>query len=749
MRNLSVFIRLLYQFNQRIEWQKVNNLIKNDISCRIAYATHLYPRPKGRGFTFDVIKKAQMAPFYWTYLFTVLTICIISNSAKLFTLKQLSHFKVKIFDFTVTKKCYADACTELEDVARLQPLQHGMSNKACAEIHLKYNAGQTSIEETDMPQYKAPLRDMQFVLHELLNAEDHYAKLPAFQENVSRELVDQYLEAAADFCENELSPLNQVGDREGCTWNDGVVTTPTGFKEAYQKYIELGFPSLSAEEQYGGQGLPVSLGNVISEMVGTANWAWGMYPGLSHGAVRTLEHHGSDEQKATYLPKLVSGEWTGTMCLTESHAGSDLGIIRTKAEPQADGSYAISGEKIFISAGEHDMAENIVHIVLARLPGAPKGTKGISLFIVPKFNLNADGSLGERNGVRCGSIEHKMGIHGNATCVINFDNAKGFLIGPENRGLNCMFTFMNTARIGTAIQGLSASEGSFQGALAYAKDRLAMRSLSGPKAPEKEADPIIVHPAVRNMLLTQKAFAEGGRALVYLLSLHADIVEQGATEEERKFSDNILSLLTPIAKAFLTETGSESAKHGVQVFGGHGFISEHGMEQIVRDTRISCLYEGTTEIQAIDLLGRKVLGTQGAMLKDFTKIIHKFAEANKDNAAMQEFVEPLAALNKEWGDLTMQIGMRAMQNPEEVGAAAVDYMYFSGYVTLAYLWARMALVAQEALAAGTTDVDFYNAKVATARFYFKKILPRVRSHVDVIATGVEPLFALDAEHFAF
>ena len=430
-------------------------------------------------------------------------------------------------------------------------------------------------------------------------------------------------------------------------------------------------------------------------------------------------------------------------------AGSDLGIIRTKAEPQADGSYAISGEKIFISAGEHDMAENIVHIVLARLPGAPKGTKGISLFIVPKFNVNADGSLGERNAVRCGSIEHKMGIHGNATCVINFDNAKGFLIGPENRGLNCMFTFMNTARIGTAVQGLAASEGSFQGALAYAKDRVAMRSLSGPKAPEKEADPIIVHPAVRNMLLTQKAFAEGGRALVHLLSLHADIVEQGATEEDRKFSDNILSLLTPIAKAFLTETGYESANHGVQIFGGHGFISEHGMEQIVRDTRIACLYEGTTEIQALDLLGRKVLGTQGAMLKDFTKIIHKFAEANKDNAAMQEFVEPLAALNKEWGDLTMQIGMRAMQNPEEVGAAAVDYMYFSGYVTLAYLWARMALVAQEALAAGTTDVDFYNAKVTTARFYFKKILPRVRSHVDVIATGVEPLMSLDAEHFAF
>ena len=600
-----------------------------------------------------------------------------------------------------------------------------------------------------MPQYKAPLRDMQFVLHELLNDEEHYAKLPAFQDTVSRELVDQYLEAAADFCENELSPLNQIGDREGCTWKDGVVTTPTGFKQAYQKYIELGFPSLAAAEQYGGQALPNSLGITISEMVGTANWSWGMYPGLSHGAVRTLEHHGSQQQKDAYLPNLVSGIWTGTMCLTESHAGSDLGIIRAKAEPNADGSYAISGEKIFISAGEHDMADNIIHIVLARLPNAPKGTKGISLFIVPKFNLNVDGSIGERNAVHCGSIEHKMGIHGNATCVINFDNAKGYLIGAENRGLNCMFTFMNTARIGTAVQGLAASEASFQGALTYAKDRLAMRSLSGVKAPEKDADPIIVHPAVRNMLLTQKAFAEGGRALVYLLAQYADIVEHGSTEEERKAADNLLSLLTPIAKAFLTETGSESAKHGVQVFGGHGFISEHGMEQIVRDTRISCLYEGTTEIQALDLLGRKVLSPQSTMLKDFTQIIQQFTEANKDNAAMQEFVQPLAALNQEWGELTLRIAERATKNPDEVGAAAVDYLYFSGYLTLAYLWARMAWVAQQTLAAGTTEVDFYNAKVTTARFYFKKILPRVRSHVDVIAGGVEPLLALDAEHFAF
>lgn len=599
-----------------------------------------------------------------------------------------------------------------------------------------------------MPQYKAPLRDIQFVMHELLNAEEHYNKISAYA-GTNRELIDGIFEAAADFCENELSPINHSGDQEGCHYDDGVVTTPKGFKEAYQKYIELGYPSLSVPVEHGGQGLPGSIGNAVSEMVGTANWSWGMYPGLSHGAVRTIEHHGSEDQKRLYLTKLVEGTWTGTMCLTESHAGSDLGIIRTKAEPNADGSYAITGEKIFISAGEHDMAENIVHIVLARLPGAPKGTKGISLFIVPKFNVNEDGSVGERNTVRCASIEHKMGIHGNATCVMTFDGAKGFLIGPENRGLNCMFTFMNTARIGTAVQGLAASEGAFQGALWYAKDRLAMRSLSGPKNPEKEADPIIVHPAVRNMLLTQKAFAEGGRALVYFLSQFADIVEAGDSEEERKYADNILSLLTPIAKAFLTETGSESAKHGVQVYGGHGFITEHGMEQIVRDTRIACLYEGTTEIQALDLLGRKVLQTQGALLKDFTKIIHKFVEANKDNADMAEFTAPLAALNKEWGDLTMQIGMKAMQNPDEVGAAAVDYLYFSGYVTLAYLWARMALLAQQKIAAGTTEGDFYKAKIITAQFYFKKLLPRTRSHVDVIATGVAPLFALDAEHFAF
>ncbi|MES2917553.1 MAG: acyl-CoA dehydrogenase C-terminal domain-containing protein [Pseudomonadota bacterium] len=592
-------------------------------------------------------------------------------------------------------------------------------------------------------QYKAPIRDMQFVLHEMLEVEKHYQSIPAFADT-NRELVDSVLEAVAQFAEGELSPVNQSGDEEGCTWNDGEVTTPKGFKEAYAKFVELGFGALAAPVAYGGQGLPPSLGIAVSEMTGTANWSWSMYPGLSHGAINTLEAHGTEEQKQVYLTKLIEGSWTGTMCLTESHAGSDLGIIRTKAEPKADGSYAVTGTKIFISAGEHDMAENIVHIVLARLPDAPKGTKGISLFIVPKFLPN-----GERNGVKCGSIEHKMGIKASATCVMNFDGATGFLIGPPNKGLNCMFTFMNTARVGTALQGVCAAEGSFQGALAYAKDRLAMRSLSGPKAPEKEADPIIVHPAVRNMLMTQKAFAEAGRAMVYWLSTQTDIVHSAESEEARKTADDLMSFLTPIAKAFLTEAGLEAANHGVQVYGGHGFIREWGMEQIVRDTRIACLYEGTTEIQSLDLLGRKVLQTQGAMLRGFTKYIHKFCQANEGNAAMAEFTGPLTALNKEWGDLTMRIGMKAMQNPDEAGAAAVDYMYYSGYVTMGYLWAWMAKVAQDKLAAGTTEEAFYQAKIKTAQFYFKKILPRTKSHVDVIDTGLETLMAVDAEHFAF
>lgn len=599
-----------------------------------------------------------------------------------------------------------------------------------------------------MPEYKAPTRDIQFVLHELLNVEEHYKTLRG-DEEVNRELIDAIVDEGAKFCENELAPINRGGDEEGCKFDNGNVITPPGFKEAYQKYVEGGWPALAAAEAHGGQGLPNSLGVVMSELTGTANWSWGMYPGLSHGAVKTIEQHGTPEQKELYLTRLISGEWTGTMCLTEPQCGTDLGILRTKAEPNADGSYAITGTKIFISAGDHDFVDNIVHIVLARLPDAPQGTKGISLFIVPKVNVNEDGTLAEANGVSCGSLEHKMGIHGNATCVMNFENARGFLIGPPNRGLNCMFTFMNTARVGTALQGLAAAEGSFQGALAYAKERLAMRSLSGPKEPEKEADPIIVHPDVRRMLLTQKAFAEGGRALAYYLACHSDVVEQGTDEDAKKASDDMMAFLTPIAKAFMTETGFEAANQGVQVFGGHGFIREWGMEQIVRDTRISMLYEGTTGVQALDLLGRKVMLTQGALLKNFTKLIHKFCVDSEGDESLKEFVGPLAELNKEWGDVTTQIGMRAMQNQDEVGAASVDYLMYSGYVTFAYFWALMAKVAQDKLAAGTTEEGFYTAKLQTARFYYKRILPRTKSHAACIAGGVAPLMDMDVENFGF
>ncbi|WP_165855454.1 acyl-CoA dehydrogenase C-terminal domain-containing protein [Marinobacter sp. JSM 1782161] len=599
-----------------------------------------------------------------------------------------------------------------------------------------------------MPEYKAPLRDIKFVMSELLDSEQHYANLEG-AEDATPDMVDAIIQEGSKFCEQVLSPLNQVGDQEGCTWSEDGVKTPTGFKEAYQQYVEGGWPSMTADPNYGGQGLPSSIGIVMSEMVGTSNWSWGMYPGLSHGAINTIEQHGSDEQKDVYLTKLTSGEWTGTMCLTEPHCGSDLGILRSKAEPNADGSYNITGTKIFISAGEHDMAENIVHIVLARLPGAPEGTKGISLFIVPKFLPSEDGSVGERNAVSCGSLEHKMGIHGNATCVMNFDGAQGWLIGPENKGLNCMFTFMNTARIGTAIQGLGAAELGFQGSLAYAKERLAMRSLNGAKNPDGPADPIIVHPDVRRMLLTQKSVAEAARALIYLAAQQADIVHQGKTEEERKAADAMLGFLTPIAKAFLTEIGYESANLGMQVFGGHGFISEWGMEQNVRDARIGMIYEGTTGIQALDLLGRKVLMSQGESLKGFTKQVHVFCKENADNEQLKEFVEPLQALNKEWGDLTMKVGMTAMKNRDEVGAASVDYLMYSGYAVFAYLWARMAKVALDAMAEGTSEEAFYTAKVQTARFYFKRLLPRTKGHAESMLAGADSLMDMPEDNFAF
>ncbi|MDG1944565.1 MAG: acyl-CoA dehydrogenase C-terminal domain-containing protein [Halioglobus sp.] len=595
-----------------------------------------------------------------------------------------------------------------------------------------------------MTDYKAPVRDMRFVINEVLESGKLYQTLPRFEE-ATEDLMNAILEEGARFAENVLAPLNRNGDEEGCHWAAEGVTTPEGFKAAYRQYVDNGWPALAADAEHGGQGMPSMLGIVVTEMAGTANWSWNMYPGLSHGAVNTVETHGDAGQKKKYLTKLVSGEWTGTMCLTESQCGSDLGLLRTKAEPQSDGSYSITGTKIFISAGEHDLTENIVHIVLARLPDAPAGTKGISLFIVPKFNVNEDGSLGERNAVHCASIEEKMGIHGNATAVLNFDGAKGFLIAEPNRGLNAMFTFMNVARIGTAIQGLAHAELSFQGALSYARDRLAMRSLTGPKNPDGPADPIIVHPDVRRMLLTQKAFAEGSRALLYFLAQQGDIMVAG-TEEQAKAADDLMSLLTPIGKAFVTEVGFEAANHGVQVFGGHGFIREWGMEQIVRDARIATLYEGTTGIQALDLIGRKVLGSGGKLLVGFTDIISAFCDAYS-GTEHAEFVEPLRAAKDEWTEVSMKIGEAAMGDANEAGAAAVDYIMYSGYITLAYFWARMAVVAQEKIAASDEDVSFYQAKILTARFYFERLLPRTESLKVTMLAGAGNLMDMPEELF--
>ena len=595
-----------------------------------------------------------------------------------------------------------------------------------------------------MPDYKAPLRDMRFLLDEVFDFPASYAAQGA--SDATPDMVAAILEEGAKFCEQVLAPLNRSGDEEECQFDTGVVTTPKGFKEAFAQYAEGGWMGLSTDPTYGGQGLPQSLGLIVSEMVASANQSWAMYPGLTHGAMSAIHAHGSEEQKQTYLTPMTEGRWTGTMCLTEAHCGTDLGLIKTRAVPQVDGSYAISGSKIFISAGEHDMSENIVHLVLAKLPDAPAGTKGISLFIVPKF-MPAGAGVGARNAVSCGSIEHKMGIKASATCVINFDGASGFLIGEANKGLNCMFTMMNHARLGTGMQGLCLGEASFQGALKYANERLQMRALTGPKAPEKVADPIIVHPDVRRMLLTMKAFNEGNRALAYFTAQLLDQAHAGESEEQRHEAENLLALLTPICKAFMTETGLEATNHGMQVFGGHGYIREWGMEQLVRDCRIAPIYEGTNGIQALDLLGRKVLGSQGKLLLGFTKRVHKFCEAEAEHAQLKGYVAQLAGLNRQWGELTQKLGMAAMKNADEVGAASVDYLMYSGYVVLGYFWLRMAKVAQDKLDAGSDDAAFYQAKLATCAFYFKRLLPRTAGHLAAAEAGSECMMSLPAEHF--
>jgi alkylation response protein AidB-like acyl-CoA dehydrogenase len=590
---------------------------------------------------------------------------------------------------------------------------------------------------------------MRFVMQDLLNLERHYQSLPACEE-VNQELIDAILGEASRFSEEVVAPLNSVGDQEGCQMLDnGEVKTPAGFREAYQQYVDGGWPSLDQPSRYCGQDLPMSIGLPIREMNGTANWSWAMYPGLSHGAMETIEEHGSEEQKAIFMEPLVSGRWTGTMCLTEAHCGTDLGLLKCKAEQAADGTYRITGSKVFISSGEHDLAENIVHIVLARMPDSPPGTKGISLFIVPKFIPNEDGSIGERNNVSCGALERKMGIHGNSTCLLNFDGATGYLVGDANKGLNYMFTFMNFARLGTGLQGLAHSELAFQNSLAYTRDRLQMRALSGPKNPGGPADPIIVHPDVRRMLLTQKAFAEGGRALIYFASTQGDILTKSDDPEARELANHVLGFLTPIIKAFLTETGLESANLGLQCFGGHGYVNEWGVEQNVRDARIGTLYEGTTGIQALDLLGRKVLGTRGKALTPVTGFILDFCKRSRSCKEIRPYLKTLVRLTKQWKSLTRKIGFAAMRDRDAVGAASVDYIMFSGYVLLGVAWAASARAAYKRLEQGTPEEAFYRAKIQTAEFYFAKILPRTTSLLETMSTGPDPLMKMDENQFMF
>ena len=595
-----------------------------------------------------------------------------------------------------------------------------------------------------MPSYNPPLRDMQFLMHEVFKLEDEYKALPKHAE-VDADTINAVLEEAGKFAANVAFPLNISGDEEGCHLDKTTheVTTPKGYKEAYAQFVEGGWPALSCDPAYGGQGLPFAINSALYEMLNSANQAWTMYPGLSHGAYEALHAHGSDELKAKYLPKLTSGEWTGTMCLTEPHCGTDLGLLRTKAEPQADGTYKITGNKIFISAGEHDFTPNIVHLVLARLPDAPAGSKGISLFVVPKYKVHADGSLGERNGIYCGGLEHKMGIKSNATAQIVMEDAVGEMVGLPNKGLQAMFVMMNAARLGVGNQSLGLTEVAYQNALAYAKDRLQMRSLSGVKAKDKPADPIIVHPDVRRMLLTAKAYAEGGRALSTFCALLIDKELNHPDEKVRKDSADLVALLTPIVKAFLTDNGWISTTACQQVFGGHGFIKEWGMEQFVRDNRINMIYEGTNGVQALDLLGRKVLGNQGATLKKFGKLVAQLVEEEGVNEKMAEFINPIAMLGDQMTKFTTEIGFKGMQNPDEVGAASVDYLRVAGHLVFGYLFARMAQVALRAIAGGNAD-PFYVGKLQTARFYFAKLFPETVTLMRTARAGSKVLMDSDA-----
>jgi len=597
-----------------------------------------------------------------------------------------------------------------------------------------------------MPTYKAPVDNVLFLLNDVFHIE-RYGNVPSFAE-ATPDTIAAVLSEGGKFVEEVLQPLNRVGDLEGCEWHpDGSVTTPKGFKEAYRQLAEGGWIGLAMEPEYGGQGLPHTIAVIINEFMTSANMAFTMYSGLTQGAYLAIRLHGNDEQKKTYLPRIASGEWAATMNLTEPHCGTDLGLLRTKAVPQPDGSYKITGTKIFISGGEHDLASNIIHLVLARIEGAPAGTKGISLFVVPKFLVNEDGTLGERNGVSCGSIEEKMGIHGNATCVMNYDNATGWLVGTENRGLNAMFTMMNEARLGVGVQGLSMSEVAYQNAAAYAKERLQGRSLTGPKNPDKPADPIIVHPDIRRVLMTMRAFNEAARAFVIWTALQGDLVMQGEDEKTRQTADDYMGLMTPVLKGFLTDMGFQNTVLAQQVFGGHGYIAEHGMEQFVRDARIAMIYEGANGIQALDLVGRKLPKDGGRAAMAYFSELTAFIKANADDGAMQPYVKPLEAALGDLQKATMWFMQNAMQKPDNAGAGSYDYMHLFGLVQLGYMWARIAKAALEKKSNGNGAVAEMDRKLTTGRFYMERMLPETAAHLARIQSGADAVMALPAEAF--